>query len=122
MGILDQDPYRQVAVDVFAAMDAAEAQTGLRVSPFAREILTDLLVAPTFEVGSPRTEPSRQGSALTNEFVARIDSILADIAEVYGVQSRSGQRLGVIDTADLYHWLAERSEGVVSQFDCPYDK
>ncbi|MBV9446634.1 MAG: hypothetical protein JO345_12165 [Streptosporangiaceae bacterium] len=99
-------------------------QVDVRITPFAEEIVTLFITSAAFE---PAIQPEgmfqrRSGEDLYRSLMNSVRPIIQDIVDTSSVRTREDETRNLVMTADVYHWLSERSEQVLGFLPCPFAK
>lgn len=123
MGFLDDPSVQPFAAQVDEWILAAEAASGVQLTPVAREIVALFIVAPAFEDPSAgsRGDFNAVGAAATGAVRNLLPEIFEEMRELYGVSGRRQAR-DIITTGDIYHWLTERAGERLAELSWPYSK
>jgi hypothetical protein len=125
MGLLENPEVAPVAQACEAQIDRVMHEVDVRMTPFAEEIVTLFITSALFE---PATEPEGRferradGEALYRGLIDNMQPIIEDIVNTSSVRFREGETQNVVMTADVYHWLSERSGRVLGSLPCPFAK
>jgi hypothetical protein len=123
MGVLDDPVVRPLANYVLGSIDQAEDEANVVFSPIAREIAALFIIGSAFEtpgVSEAELAPNTTG-ALVSEYVSRqVSGLAQDARDMYSVSTRSQFR-GVITSADVFHYLADRGRILATSI-LPYPK
>jgi|HubBroStandDraft_4_1064222.scaffolds.fasta_scaffold29384_3 hypothetical protein len=125
MALLDDPRVAPVAQACQDELSRIAQETDVRMTPFAEEIVTLFVTSAVFE---PATAPGWQfvsrpeNEALYGTLMGSLRPIFEDVVSTSSVRLREGETHNVLMTADVYHWLSERSRDVLASLPCPYDK
>jgi hypothetical protein len=125
MSLFDQPAFQQYVSSAYSAIQGVQEAAGIRLTPFAEQIITTWIVAPAFEddlLVARFVEPNPAGIAFGSEVIGRLPDLLLNISATSGAEARSAQRRNVITSADLFHWLTERGRTELASLRWPYPK
>lgn len=122
IGLLDEPRFEPYASRAFEAISSAEQEAGIRLTPFAREIVAHFIVAPVVEAPNPETlEPEELGISISTQLNDYLVKLGHDVRDLYRIAERPGDRRGLVTTADVYHWLTEQAQAEFAWLPYPKD-
>jgi hypothetical protein len=125
MSLFEEPAFQQFVSIQYESITKAQEAAGVRLSPFAEQIVLDWMSALAFEGPepvSPLTEPDPAGLQAAADLGERLPDLLTSVDRTLGLFDRSGPRRSIITAADLYHWLTEHGEQDLAFIRWPYPK
>jgi hypothetical protein len=123
MGILDNEHVTPYAQACDSQIRQLAAGYNIEISVFAREIVSLFITSAMFEPARSQdqlSDAASQGSELYEQLRGDLPSVFADLVETTTVRTREDDSRNVIMSADVYHWIAARSEAVLAELHCPW--
>jgi hypothetical protein len=125
MGLLENPAVAPVAQACQDEIGRVLHEVDVRMTPFAGEIMTLFITSALFE---PAIQPEglfqirTDGEDLYRALMGSIRPIIQDIIDTSSVRFREDETRDWVMTADVYHWLSERSRRMLGSLPCPFAK